>query len=463
MNESVERFELMLNQQRSWYFDAEELEQLFDHYQEKGNMVNAELALSKGLEQAPNHAGFLLRKAQLMMGSGEIRQAEDLLERALNLDPQMVELHLTRASLYDYRNQPNRALQHLRKAEALADPELFPVVQMAYGMVLQNAGRYRSALDHLIRCLGHEQADQEHLLYDICYCFNQLEHFEEGIVFFEARVDEQPFNDTAWYNLGVMYNQAGFFEKALNAYEYALLIQPKHTMAHFNRANTYLNLEQFGEALAQMQEAVRLEPDYPTFIHGLGVCYEKTGDYTTALGHYEEAARLDPAMSDAWFGQAACKSHLQQWPAALSLINHALELAEDQEEYWYEKARILMSLGRYEEAKGNLVKSLELDESFWEARVLLISLHLAEDQFEQALQCIEDGQEPHKEEAAYFFELAGLLYAFEIPELLELGKTCLRWALSIDASEAGHLLSFWPQAAQNPEVARLLRDGGATV
>lgn len=455
--ENVERFEQTLNSSLNWYFDSEELEQIFDYYQERGNMVKADLVLAKGLEQSPNHAGFLLRKAQLMMGKGDLRQAEELMDQALRLNPTMVELHLTRSSLYDYRNQTNRALLHLRKAEQLADSEQMPSVQLAFGMVLMNAGRWRSALDRFLQCVQHDQVDQEHLLYDMGYCYHQLELMDEGIAFFEEQIALNPYADAAWYNQGILYNQAGLFEKALYAFEYALLIRPDLSMAHFNRANTYINLEKYPEALAQMQEAIRCEPEYPLFINGLGVCYEKLNRMEEALARYEEAALLDPHLSDAWFGQAACKAQGEAWGAALVLINRALELSPDHEEYWYEKGRILMALARYDEAEKALEQSLRLDDSFWEARILRISLFLAVDRYEDALRCIQDGQEPHKDDAAYFFELSGLIYAFEIKELLDLAQTCLEWALSVDPSEAHHLLTFWPNAHQHTEVVAMLR------
>jgi tetratricopeptide (TPR) repeat protein len=461
MNESVERFERMLSQQMSWFFDAEELEQLFDYYQDKGNMAHAEIALAKGMEQSPHHSGFMLRKAQLLIGQGEIRQAEELLEKALKQDPTMVELHLTRSSLYDYRNQTNRALQQLRKAEQYADQEQMPSVNLAFGMVFLNAGRYRSALDYLKQCVGVEQIDQEHLLYDLCFCYHHLELFEEGIVFFEQQISANPYSGVAWYNQGVLLNQAGLFEKAIEAFEYALIIQPGFSMAHFNMANTLINLEQFEDALVQMTQAVEAEPEHAVFINGIGVCYEKLGRYQDALRRYEEAARLDPLLSDAWFGQATCKAGLEQWPTALALINKALEITEDHEEYWYEKARILMALGCFRDAESALNEALRLDNTFWEARILKISLHLAEDSLEQAMQCIQDGQEPHQEEAAYFFELSGLLYAFDVPELMELAATCLRWALAIDPSEAQHLLTFCPDAHNNPTILSILIEGGA--
>ncbi|MBU6192884.1 MAG: tetratricopeptide repeat protein [Bacteroidetes bacterium] len=461
MRESVERFERMLNQQMTWFFDAEELEQLFDYYQDRGNMAHAEIALAKGLEQSPDHSGFMLRKAQLLIGQGEIRLAEELLERALKQDPSMVELHLTRSSLYDYRNQTNRALQHLRKAEQFADQEQIPSVNLAFGMVYLNAGRYRSALDHLQQCVGFDQIDQEHLLYDLCYCYHQLELLDEGIAFFEKQISANPYSDSAWYNQGVLLNQAGLFEKAIVAFDYALIIQPSLSMAHFNMANTLINLEKFEDALASMTLAVEAEPEHSIFINGLGVCYEKLDRYPEALLRYEEASRVDPLLSDAWFGQATCKAYLEQWPTALALINKAIELTEDHEEYWYEKARILMALGCFRDAESALNEALRLDESFWEARILKISLFLAEDSIEQAMQCIQDGQEPHQEEAAYFYELSGLLYAFDMPELVELAATCLRWALAIDPSEAHHLLTFCPEAHDNPVVLSILKEGGA--
>ena len=456
--ENVERFEQTLSSSFSWFFDSEELEQIFDYYLERGHMDKAEQVLTKGLEQSPNHAGFMLRKAQMMMGSGEIRQAEELLDKALRINPTLVELHLTRSSLYDYRNQTNRALLHLRKAEQLADAEQMPSVHLAFGMVFMNAGRWRSALDHFLLCVQKEQVDQEHLLYDLGYCYHQLDLMDDGIAFFEEQINQNPFSDAAWYNQGILYNQAGLFEKALDAFEYALLIRPDLSMAHFNRANTFINLEKYPEALEQMQEAIHCEPDYPLFVNGLGVCYEKLNRIDEALARYEAAAVLDPLLADAWFGQAACKAQSESWSAALVLINRALELAADHEEYWYEKGRILMALARYDEAEQVLAEALRLDEGFWEARILLVSLFLAVDRYEDALRCIQDGQEPHKDDAAYFFELAGLIFAFEIKELLDLAHTCLQWALSVDPSESHHLLTFWPDAHNNKEIVALLRE-----
>jgi tetratricopeptide (TPR) repeat protein len=281
---------------------------------------------------------------------------------------------------------------------------------------------------------------------------------DDGIAFFEEQINQNPFSDAAWYNQGILYNQAGLFEKALDAFEYALLIRPDLSMAHFNRANTFINLEKYPEALEQMQEAIHCEPDYPLFVNGLGVCYEKLNRIDEALARYEAAAVLDPLLADAWFGQAACKAQSESWSAALVLINRALELAADHEEYWYEKGRILMALARYDEAEQVLAEALRLDEGFWEARILLVSLFLAVDRYEDALRCIQDGQEPHKDDAAYFFELAGLIFAFEIKELLDLAHTCLQWALSVDPSESHHLLTFWPDAHNNKEIVALLRE-----
>ena len=90
-----------------------------------------------------------------------------------------------------------------------------------------------------------------------------------------------------------------------------------------------------------------------------------------------------------------------------------------------------------------------------------MSLFLAVDRYEDALRCIQDGQEPHKDDAAYFFELAGLIFAFEIKELLDLAHTCLQWGLSVDPSESHHLLTFWLDAHSNSEVVALLRQNNA--
>ena len=64
-NSHVERFEEMLKNNESYFFDVDVFEYLAEHYLEDGNIQLALKALEIGIIQHPSSAIIIIRKAQL--------------------------------------------------------------------------------------------------------------------------------------------------------------------------------------------------------------------------------------------------------------------------------------------------------------------------------------------------------------------------------------------------------------
>ena len=81
----ITKFELMLDQNNSFYFDVEELEDIIEYYIDKNNLKKAYKAVLFAGEQHPNSVVFILRKAQLFASSNKTQKALELFEKQKNI------------------------------------------------------------------------------------------------------------------------------------------------------------------------------------------------------------------------------------------------------------------------------------------------------------------------------------------------------------------------------------------
>ena len=81
VSELVFRFEQMLSNNRSIFFDVEEYEEIIDYYLDINDVKKSSLAISQAIEQHPYHHAFLIRKARLIATTGKPEKALDLLNQ----------------------------------------------------------------------------------------------------------------------------------------------------------------------------------------------------------------------------------------------------------------------------------------------------------------------------------------------------------------------------------------------
>jgi len=79
-NSELKRFEEMMMEESSIYFDAEILEQIIEHFIINNQLKKGLKAVSVGLNQHPTNANFKLRKAQIMSTMGQLKESLLLLQ-----------------------------------------------------------------------------------------------------------------------------------------------------------------------------------------------------------------------------------------------------------------------------------------------------------------------------------------------------------------------------------------------
>lgn len=453
---AVERFEEMQKNKGHYFFETDELEEIFDYYYHQGQIEQASQVAEFGILQNPYSANFFVKRAQVCMSHGKFDDAMEQLNQAEIFEPTNYELYLLRGSIFDLQGNPKEAVKHLKIAEGFAEDQV-DVVYSALAGVFINWKKYNSAIFYLQRVLNL-LPDHPDALYDICFCYHQLDDLDSGIGFFQDYIDRNPFSDVGWYNLATLFNKQMLFERALEAFDYALLINDKNSLAWFNKANTFINMEEFHKALDCMYKAHDVEPDNPVLRCGIGVCHEKMGRIPEARTWYARALEMDPILSDGWYGLGICDELEGDYENSVIHLRKALEYMPESEEYWYSLGEVYAKMGDFYQAVDAYKQALDIDETYFEARFDLASLFWNAGEQGKAEQLVHAGMNLHREEPDFLYHLAAYYYKHKF---MSEALVRLQQALTLDFENHVQFFEQVPDAIDDLRVMELVHKAKA--
>ncbi|MHB1846452.1 MAG: tetratricopeptide repeat protein [Deltaproteobacteria bacterium] len=334
---------------------------------------------------------------------GRVDQAEALLSRALQLDPNSQAALHGLGELYEKSGNWPQALEMIRREARLAKSaaqavELhFRAGQIHADMLLDpEQGRLEFE-----RCL---EIDQAHLpsLTALKRIFEGREEWPKYVELArrEAELTQEPSEKTRlFYELGRLLEEK--LEDALGAercYVEALRCTPGHLLSAQPLAELYLGRSEWAKAEEMLDLVVEGSArsgdakDLCRQSYRLGYVCEKVGKTDKALSAYRRAFELDATYLPALEGLGHILVKAKQPDEALKvfqaiLIHHrdALTDLEVVEIYW-QIGELRRELGQKERAQKDFEKALELDPSHQPSHQSLIELFEAASAWDQALE-----------------------------------------------------------------------------
>jgi len=188
--------------------------------------------------------------------------AERLLRKALEIDPNSVEAIAGLADLFVSQGKPGEAEAQFRKILDI-DPD-DPDTLSKLGAVL-----------------------------------TQQHRFEEAVAAFTSALEIKPDLVEAINNLGWVAWLQRDLPAAIDYFEQAVRSDPANTAARMNLGNCLLESGRTDEALLHLQEAARLAPDNADAFSGLGLAKAQKQDVEGAIRCYRKAVELSPGLAKA--------------------------------------------------------------------------------------------------------------------------------------------------------------------
>ncbi|MEO2003306.1 MAG: tetratricopeptide repeat protein [Candidatus Poribacteria bacterium] len=237
------------------------------------------------LQSAP----ALLALAEIHYYAGNVDEAQEHAEAAVELGPAAVQPRLTLAWLAISRGDSAAAVATLREGIRLSDPD--PVLYATLGSALAEGGLWKEAI-----------AAAEHAL-----------ELDDG-------------ESEAWVTLGRARLERGEFDAAIEKFKRATAVEPRAVRGHFFLADAYMATGRFGESESELQMAAVIAPEDLDVRIALGVCYGAQGEYPAAIDTLKIALIIDPENVAAHIMLATAHREIGSLDEALKLSQEAARL-----------------------------------------------------------------------------------------------------------------------------------------
>ena len=190
-------------------------------------------------------------------------------ERALELDPGLMQAHVNLIILYGRTGNFTRADEHYQAALKLG-ADKYPDAYYNYGVLMMKEGKLDRAQSALLEAL-----------------------------------EIKPSYAEALNDLGYIEEREGKLEDAAAHYRKAIEARPDFRKAHFNLARILIHGESYAEAIEQLRQILTpVDEETPAYLYALGATYGRSGDRAQAVKYLEKARdealayRQDQLMAD---------------------------------------------------------------------------------------------------------------------------------------------------------------------
>lgn len=341
---SVDRFEEMVRNQDSCFFDVSTFEHIVNFYEQQEQWKKAIHVMDVAIAQHPYSPWFFTKKASLLIYFKKYKQALELIDQAEAMDPSDIGLYILRSDIYLERNQHQSAIGILEAAIRICDTadreELYLEMADAY----EDWDRYDAVFESLKKVLEINQENEE-ALSRMWYCVELAGKQEESITLHTKILDNNPYSYLAWHNLGHAYFDTGLYEKAIEAYEFVTVINESCDLAYRDCGEAYFKLKQYHKAIEQFQRAIEFSKPYEELYYSIGICFEKLKEYGKSRGYYRKAISVDPKYCDAFFRIGETFRKEKAWTNAVHFYKKALRLMPDNVNYLMGMAHGFYNLG----------------------------------------------------------------------------------------------------------------------
>jgi serine/threonine protein kinase/lipopolysaccharide biosynthesis regulator YciM len=285
---------------------------------------------------------------------GKFRESINVLQKALDIDPEFAMALLRIADNYGYHGYINEATKYRQKALTLlhrvSDRERYLIQGPSIESLKERIKNYRKLL--------RLYPDEEKGYLNIGSIYRYLEEWDRSIEWMKGALTTNNKSQLAYKNLAILYMAQGLYEEAKN-----LLLENKHAFSlpsyHRYMAHIHLFQGQSDLALNEARSVLSIEPDNYFNIELLGNLHHLRGELAEAQGAYLKLIEMNEPVS---------QSLGRFWLAHLCLLKGQFTKCED-------------------EITQGIAHSREHDLKEYEVlfRVFLTYLNLRKELFERAL------------------------------------------------------------------------------
>ena len=343
-----------------------------------GDMESAENLFNKALQLDPGSVEPRLNLAKVFLQKKDFVQAKRYLQEVISIDSGNVEAYYLLANTETRDGNREAALQAYL-ALAQVDSKQVQAFYMA-GILQMDLGDLDAAKVSVDKLLANFSDRPEGSRLNGLLLYRQGK-YEEAKVALESSLQTQQ-HLLSYFFLGLSYYGLEQYEIALNQFQKALDLNPGFERARVLVAMTLLKQKRLDDAIIAIQKVLRTNPNNAYAHNILGSAYLADGQYDKGMDELEAATELDPTLADA---------HMKRG------IFH-------------------LAKGQGAAGEADLVKAVAAAPEVLNGRLMLVTHYLRQKNYSAAIQNLKDGMDGSKADALLNNYLAAAYFSQKKPE-----------------------------------------------
>jgi tetratricopeptide (TPR) repeat protein len=329
--------------------------------------------IAETLRKQPNDAGL----------SGAIEKYKD----AVDLDPNyaMAYAKLAQAYYRQYAIQRDSGALELARANGDRAITLNPGLvegHLALCLILEDTGDKEGALDEIAKALTLDPSNPKALLWQ-AQIYDRLNRWSDAEKAYRSVLRERPNYWVAYNELATLFQEQGRYEEAVHAYRDATAAAPGSAQALWGLGTAYLQTGDFAAATESLRRSLSLAPNRDEALANTSLALRYQGDYEEALPYALKAVEMGPENDANWLELGDCYSslHNRKSEAQSAYLRAAKEaerhLQTDRSDgpSWMLLALYQVKSGSHQQASALIQKAESLgagdmDSQLYKARIL---------------------------------------------------------------------------------------------
>lgn len=341
------------------------------------NLNKPDLAIKyaeQALALAPDNFAAHLAVYELYISSGQMRKAEQVLERAAKATypdakywVQLGDL-CTRLYLKEEGSSEPAQLEKMnaiyRKAAELAPEDATILTKVGDYFVLSK--QVKEAIPFYLKVLNLPPSPNDAPLNNVrdklARSMIITGQREEAIGYLEQIIKDSPLRFETYELLGELYEQQDELEKALANYEHSLLLDASEPRNHLRLAELLLRAKRFDRAVEVMQAARKKFRDVPYITYSLAIALSQAKRHPEALAAFSDAqaeaesSREEMLNAAFYFSYGAAAEQAGLFDKAADLLKQSIELEPNNAQACNYLGYMWVDRGEHIEEAGELIK-----------------------------------------------------------------------------------------------------------
>ena len=452
---AIERYEDMLKQNHSSYFDSEEFEFIIDHYTQHNDLRHSRQAVEMALEQHPESNILKIKYARQYLLENDAQRAFDIMQHVERNEDDDPDYFLTLGSCLAALGKSKEALENYFSALPYFDEDEKYDLYNAIAYEYQRMREYDLALEFYNKALPYTD-EIDTIYHEIRCCYLSAGRKEEAIAYFQRLVDKDPYNSKAWTNIGDVYRMMGQYEDSIDPYEFALSIDPQDLWSNMHLADIYYDLGRYKEAIDTLEEALRNGVETSMIHTTIGDCYYRINDLQTAEEHFHKALEINPMIGAGYAGLGYVYSDRGFSNKAIRFFEKAYQLEPWETDHLYSIAADYRKLNDFDKAMEYLRKIQEQTPNDADAYYYIADLYGEQDKIDEAINTINFGLLQTDNDPSLLYLLS---YAFFVKGSRPEGMEALGRALDADFEGYADFIEFDHELlANDTEILELIAE-----